>query len=296
MVSDQQLVTGISIMSVGYIQRCTITRYHFYIIYLLGFISCQIYDASLCVLNLYVNKRRAMKIWRAILMSVLFGMVIINSFVVENDDFLTNDGETWYFGSSTQCTWNNLVGTDHYQHDLWILIVTLGVLFWGYLEDFRLFYPGAFWWLKWVPRIFQLPLSSLLRLYGWIDKQTREPQQLYTGPRHIDEEARPIVAHLANFLRRVIFCLSLILMQSFFWILFIPTFTSMEVLRSRTTSIWRIYLGLFWASMQVLRTRANARSSNVIKGSEDEWGFGQVLPLLLLILPGMSLLEVYQGK
>ncbi|KAI1139960.1 hypothetical protein F5Y05DRAFT_337188 [Hypoxylon sp. FL0543] len=46
--------------------------------------------------------------------------------------------------------------------------------------------------------------------------------------------------------------------------------------------------------MEVIGTRDEARSENAIDGSEDEWGFGQILPVLLLVLPATSILEVYQ--
>ncbi|KAI1139959.1 hypothetical protein F5Y05DRAFT_337129 [Hypoxylon sp. FL0543] len=233
-VSDQQLVTGISIMSAGYIQHCTITQYHFYIVYLLGFISCQVYDASLRTLKLHVNKHPAMKPWRATLMTVLFGMVILNSFIAFNDQFLSGDDENWYFGASTQCVWDEFFDTKHYQYDLPVLIVTLMVLFWAYLEDAWLFYPDAFRWLGWVSRV---PLLSLLRLHGWIDKWAGARQQrraqLHQTEARTSLGARRIAAFCHWTSRRLL----LIVLRVLFWVLFIPTFTCMEILKSRVSEI-----------------------------------------------------------
>lgn len=34
----------------------------------------------------------------------------------------------------------------------------------------------------------------------------------------------------------------------------------------------------------------------VMEGTEREWGYGQILPILLLTLPVLSALEIYNGK
>ncbi|KAI1206215.1 uncharacterized protein F4807DRAFT_463977 [Annulohypoxylon truncatum] len=173
LVSDQQLITGIAILSVGYIQHCTITQYHFYIIYLLGFISSQVFDASLHALNLYVDRRPSMKLWRATLMSILFGMLILNSFVVDHDEFLVydDDDDIWYLGSSTQCVWNKFIGSSHYRYSLLDLFISLIVLIWAYFGDMQLFYPRIFKPLGWILKVFQAPLLGLLRLHDQIDKK-----------------------------------------------------------------------------------------------------------------------------
>ncbi|KAI0843555.1 hypothetical protein F5Y06DRAFT_302690 [Hypoxylon sp. FL0890] len=230
MVSDQQLVTGISIMNASYIQHCTITQYHFYIVYLLGFISCQVYNASLGALKLYVNERPAMKLWRAILMTVLTGMVIHNSFITCNDEFLTGDEENLYFGSSTQCVWSEFVDTKHYQYELPLLIATLIILLWSYLEDAWVFYPEAFRWLGWVSGI---PVSGLSSLHGWIDKRIGEYQHRYTESRQIDTKTRPGVLRIVVLCRWALWQLLLIVLQALFWVIFVPTLTCMEILSSR---------------------------------------------------------------
>ncbi|KAI1460974.1 hypothetical protein F4805DRAFT_416181 [Annulohypoxylon moriforme] len=297
LVSDQQLITGIAILSVGYIQHCTMTQYHFYIVYLLGFISSQVYDASLHALNLYVNRRPSMKLWRAILLTVLFCMLILNSFVVDHDEFLVyNDGDDiWYLGSSTQCVWNNFIGTSHYRYSLLDLITSLVVLIWAYFGDMQLFYPHVFQPLTWVIKVLQAPLLGLLRLHDRINGRVLEAEPPSTGTRRTNTETTSRAARFNSFHRRLSH-LPLLIVQSLIWLLLLPSFTLLEILTSRIVDLWRIYSALLWATISVAQLKQYASSHQSIQGNEGGWGFGQILPLLLLLLPATSVLEIYQGK
>jgi hypothetical protein len=54
--SDQQLITGISIMVIGYIKVCSISTYHFYIIQTLAMFSCSAHLASVTSLRRYFQE------------------------------------------------------------------------------------------------------------------------------------------------------------------------------------------------------------------------------------------------
>ncbi|KAI1381598.1 hypothetical protein F4677DRAFT_403556 [Hypoxylon crocopeplum] len=294
LVSDQQLITGIAIMSVGYIQHCTIPQYHFYIVYWLGFVSCQVYNASLIALRAYVDKRPEMKLWRAVMMTVLFTMVFLNTFVVDHDDFLTGDDEYTYYGASTQCVWDNLTGASHYTYFSADLVLTLALLVWAYLDSIWYLYPDVFRCLTWLVNILQLISSGLSRLYDWINTRTLEPKQIFAELRQVDTRTQSRVMSIAVVCRILQSGLLSVVIRSSFWILFIPTLTILELLRSQIINLWRIYSVVLSATLSLVDTRNGARDEEAINGDENEWGFGQLLPVLLLMLPIMSILETYQ--
>jgi hypothetical protein len=74
-LSDQQLITGASILIIGYMKHCTITQYHFYIVSLLGWISFATHQPTAMILQKYLIARPSMRHWRAIWMFGLFSMV-----------------------------------------------------------------------------------------------------------------------------------------------------------------------------------------------------------------------------
>lgn len=293
LLSDQQLVTGIAIMSVGYIQHCTMTQYHFYIVYLLGFVSCQVFDASLQALAGYRGKSLGMRSWRAGLMTALFAMVILNTFVTDNDLFGIEDT---YYGSSIQCVWNGLIGTDHYRQWAFDLAITLIVLFWEYLGSMWLLYPQFFGPpFEWVSKLLRLSFLCFERLHNWIQKWTLEQEQKLARSDQTHTEAKPTTS-ITNLCHRTLIKTASLAAWSLFWLIFIPFFTLAELLRSNILSHWRTYSALLWATIILYDLKQDLWLKRHTIGNEDEWKFGQLLPLFLLILPVMSILEVYQGK
>ncbi|KAI1767021.1 hypothetical protein GGR53DRAFT_527718 [Hypoxylon sp. FL1150] len=281
MMSDQQLVTGTAILSVGYIQHCTVTQYHFFVIFLLGFVSCQVYDASLNSLHGHFGGRRpAMKLWRAVLMTTLFGMVILNIFVIDHDDFLT------YFGSSTQCIWDNLFGAGHYQLYALDLGLSLALLSWEYLDGICLIYPRVFKPIRRALNIFRLLLFCCQAPHLSIERLRSR----------YDQEAMESCQSIIISIGRKLINMGLLTIQLLLLALFLPIFTLSEILKSDILNIWRVYSALLWATMTIAETKNDAISYDLIQGSESDWGFGQLLPLFLLILPAMAIVELFQGS
>ncbi|KAI1781259.1 hypothetical protein F4818DRAFT_33796 [Hypoxylon cercidicola] len=289
MMSDQQLVTGTAILSVGYIQHCTITQYHFFIVYLLGFISCQVYDASLNTLHGRIGKRPIMKLWRAILMTALFGMVILNTFVTDHDDFL------YYYGASTQCVWNKFIGVGHYRSYTLDLFLSLALLSWEYFECIALIYPRISKPVRRALNIFRLWLFCCQGLYSRIERLRSNVERELAKPCHTRTGTRSPTTSIAKLCLGTSINLGLSLIQLFLWTLFLPIFTISEILKSNILNIWRVYSALLWATMIIAETKQEVNSDDLIDGSESDWGFGQLLPLFLLILPVMAIVELFQG-
>ncbi|KAI2632268.1 hypothetical protein GGR54DRAFT_635034 [Hypoxylon sp. NC1633] len=295
-VSDQQLVTGIAISTVGYIQHCAISQYHFYIIYLLTAGACQVYQSSFIYFREFVDRHQSMKLWRAILMTVFYGMVVLNTFVVYEDSFLAGDGYSTYYGAPTQCVWDHLVGGAHYTYSLLDLVVTVTVLIWAYIDGIRHLYPQFFEWLRWVSD-FEAFSSSLSRLYDMLKERAISSKQKLDESRQVSSNTKTGAASIMVMYHGMIYGLLSIVTGTLFLVLFVPIFTVSELLMSHSVGLWRTYAGLLVVTIAIAGIRKETSSEDVVRGgSENKWGFGQILPLVLLILPAMSLLEAYQGK
>ncbi|KAF2239886.1 hypothetical protein EV356DRAFT_562654 [Viridothelium virens] len=70
-LSDQQLVTGISILLLGYIQHCSMSSFHFIVIVTLAWFSSTTHLSTLSVLYHHLNKYPTLKYIR------IFGMLIL---------------------------------------------------------------------------------------------------------------------------------------------------------------------------------------------------------------------------
>ena len=55
-----------------------------------------------------------------------------------------------------------------------------------------------------------------------------------------------------------------------------------------------VFVSLSWGTLLVFTARAKAPSQ--IRKDENSWGFGQIIPLLLLILPLIAVLEAFYGS
>ena len=89
MFSDQQLVTGLALLTSGYAQlRCGISSYHWQMIIYLAWFSSLTHLTTLTVLRQYFRDNPAPRLWRAVLMLV---MVTMLGFA------LLPSGDYWWF-------------------------------------------------------------------------------------------------------------------------------------------------------------------------------------------------------
>ncbi|KAI0848553.1 hypothetical protein F5Y00DRAFT_262341 [Daldinia vernicosa] len=283
--SDQQLVTGLAIMAAGYIQHCTITQYHFDIVASLGGIAFIVYQPTLYALDGYTNRDPRMKLWRTILMTILFGMIIPSIFAVFNVNFLE------LYGASTQCVWDDLIDSHHDTTLDVLLSFNLILTIWAYIDSMRYLYPTIF---RRIPRISKIVLTRFEATLRWIDKKAFEHLQSInsTYQVYIDNKSMKAFATLSH--SRLIYTIITIIMRPIFWVIFVPVFTCQEVMSSHLIDIWRAYTATLAWTIEVLSIKQDAVSTGVINGSENKWGFGQILPLFLLILPAMSTWELFR--
>ena len=75
-LSDQQLVTGLAVMSAGYAKRCSMTTYHFNIVASLAWFSSATHLATLGALRNYLVENAFVRNWRIAGMIGLLGLLL----------------------------------------------------------------------------------------------------------------------------------------------------------------------------------------------------------------------------
>jgi hypothetical protein len=284
MLSDQQLITGASILIIGYIKHCTITQYHFDIIALLGWISFTSHQSTLMILQEYLAPRPSMRHWRAIWISGLFGMIGVALIVTFNNNFLHT------YGMSTQCVCNNMRGNYSKQWLVWLALY-LFLLVWGYLAVMAMLFPDQIWWITTVSSMFQYVFKIPTRIRNKSRIRFVQEQALLADlSRHWTKSA-PSIRTTYHLGATAISWSTWLIITSLTFLIFLLFFSISEII---TIDLFRIYASLLWAAASLFSLKWSA-VENGMDGSENDWGFGQLLPLLLLILPVFAAWEIIYG-
>lgn len=80
------------------------------------------------------------------------------------------------------------------------------------------------------------------------------------------------------------------------WGVFVFAFVLTEIVASNLVNLLRVFGIVLIATVGVANMRRLASYSGEMEGSENEWGFGQIMPMLLLILPVMSIVQSFEGN
>lgn len=263
MLADQQLVTGASILIVGYMKHCEITQYHFYIAANLTLVAFATYQSVLLIVSdvLRDNIRSG---WRLAWITTIFGCVLLLNLLIYNDNFLAYQ----HFGLSMDCLWRRLPEDFTGQETAYVVFGILMDVWSGYSIVFHLY-----------PELHAVtPFRHIEQVVGHLMNQ---PTYLYRKVQR--QVSRPY---------EILWLWKLIEWPT--WLLFIVSFTLREISSSLYFELARIYLYLYQTTWAVSWARDNA-ASNGRDGLEDSWGFGQILSLLLLALPLFSLVEAIYG-
>lgn len=263
-LSDQQLVTGISIFVVGYARHCAMSQYHFYIAYLLGIASSSTHQSTVMILRNELRSHPWRKYWRYGGILVIFAFIFLASLLVYNDRFL------YQLGFVIQCTWVSFRYTPSQAVQL---TVTLFIILWSLATVTMDLFEGLDRYIKGkFKRLLELldPIPHLLSPRTWHHA---------TNARCDGAQSR--VSKIAW-----------TLLQLLTFLPFLLYFSAVQLQGSRLLDLIRIWATLFYATVSLQWIRSIA-SENGIDGHEDTWGFGQILPMLLLLLPLSQVWEMW---
>ncbi len=255
----QQLVTGASVLVVCFTTHDSITQYHFAIGTTLAFASFSTFLNIVIVSGDVLRASRLKKAWRFSWVFFLAVAITLSTFVFEDQNFLVPD----QWGTSMQCVWD-ILGTYDGASKIRLVIWTV------FAADGLLCTAGFLWpespFANWYDVVRFVPARALLRAVSWVDKTFLRSTQ-----------ARPWRA-VGLVLRIPLLCT--------FWVVF----AVFEILCSVSYDIFRTFLILFLTTWGLYQFRSTARE--YLTESEDTWGFGQILPMLLLALPAFTALEL----
>ncbi|KAL5337453.1 hypothetical protein BJX70DRAFT_399589 [Aspergillus crustosus] len=265
-MSDQQLVTGIAILISGYSQlSCGLSLYHWQIVTTLTWFSTITHLGTLPFLSQYLRQHRYIFYLRVFL---IFGLAIMLAIALLPNGNATRYGPTYpgrvYRGTLTkpvQCYFNSPnLGFDINKGGVFtilaemILLLTLVVRFVRILPVSKNVSSRV---LKYLRDICQRWLVFLCGLCQ------RLPRYMALVP------VPPLVFGIA-------------------WLALAHMLV--DLFRSSVFEIWWLMFSLIWGSIRLFSVRASLpREAQQLE--EDQWGFGQLVPVLLLLIPVLMIAE-----
>lgn len=266
-LSDNQIVTGIAILAAGFrgLLKGDISVYHYQVVLYLAWLSSSVHLSAISLLRPYLTQHYGLKTWRlvgmvALLVMLLIGLVptissqwgIANPRDPLNADLVESAPTGW--GVPAVCFWGRTYGE-------------------GVNSD--------------------APLGYAILIFSYVWKvldMWEAPRKLYHRAFHLPIEAlmeRCLSAIAKRYTKRRSCCyivaFRLLLMA------ILPVLAILETMVSFSASLWLSVLGLVFGTLQIVIPREQNLASTA--GQEDEWGFGQLVPLILLLQPLGVLIE-----
>lgn len=266
-LSDNQVVTGIAILAAGFrgLVKGDISVYHYQVVLYLAWLSSSVHLSAISLLRPYLTQHYGLKTWRLIGMVVLFVMLLVGLVPTINPLWgIANpqDDESQNLAKSAPTGWG-----------------VPAVCFWG-----RTYGEG-------VNSDAPLGYAILILSYLWkVGDMFSAPRKLYHKTIRLPIEAlmeRCLTAIAQRYAKGRNCCYIMVFRLLLMMIL--PGLAMLETMVSFSASLWLSVLGLVFGTLQVLIPRNQNLAST--GDQEDQWGFGQLVPLVLLVQPLGVLVE-----
>lgn len=267
-LSDQQLVTGIAVMSVGFSQMKTLTEYHFTLLTAFAWLSFTVYQCAAVVIESIFQMSRFMAIWRAIWIIVMLCLLFVSELVIFNDYWLTS------FGTPMSCIWDNMSGNYTRQLSGLVVLTIFGII-WGGFDIIYGFFPSQ----KLTVLMKPLELLAVASL-----AVAAVPILAYQRFVELEQEPSSSIRRFAYRFCRIT-CYPLAVLMA----------VAVQLITSRVIDLLRVWsLSLFYSSyIFVIRSLA---PDHGLSNSEDGWAFGQAVAVFMLLLPFFGVIEAYLGR
>jgi hypothetical protein len=280
-LSDQQLVTGLAILIVGFSKHCSMSSRHFWVVFDLGWFSSVAHLASLPVLNYYLQDYPRWRDVRVALMLSNFGFLIAAAILTfGNYDPKSHD-------CPIQCSFDRFQTSDFPVskiHIAQMVFITLGFI-WALIH---LYAPDEIWRMRHSMIVDRGFGTGLPYLRHYIETKQRYLSMInsHTATKDVLNDA----VHFRHWRMRLLNFFSKFHREHedskaylvFRWIL-------LMLWAPPSAIVWLILVSMWcMGAVRLLQDRSWAVDA------ENEWGFGQVLPLLLLVLPFFTVTEVAQ--
>ena len=257
-LTDIQLITGASIFIVLYSRHCTVTQYHFYIGLELSYLSFITFQGMLLAVVDVLHERLFTRVWRYIWILTLSAGIFASRFILWNDYFMVDR----MYGLSVQCVFDKLAISEWFTpKEAGMLTIDVVVFFWSLWSITVLLFPSVSGWP---------PMAQITSFIYWFFSF---PSRALVRVRN-RALLNPADAETTKFkIKRRIITVAFVMFLSF-----------REIVFSLCFDLLRVYTLLIGSIYGILYQRRRA-ADHGREGDENEWGFGQILPLLLLALP-----------
>ena len=299
--SDQQAVTGIALLGSGFAQlNGGIESYHWQVLVYLAWFSSLTHLTTLTILRQYFRDNHVARFWRCIVM--LITVIMLGVAILPTGDGLwftsafTSDFSDPVLSPSVPavCFFKRIASSEpHKRFDskslaTYSMIISLFVLVSGY-----------------VVRLVKLSTRATDFSTNWI--MTKPSRILHSMRSHVLQCIKRSVPNLSKLhwilgylvieTSYVLLAASLDIYTSMLWeVCSIPCSTSIvlhDVVDSRFFNIKILWLAfaLAWGTGNLFSTRLHDTDK-----TQNTWSFGQIFPVILLVLPLLSLVETFYGE
>jgi hypothetical protein len=287
-LSDQQLVTGFAILTAGILKSCTISWWEFQIVVSLAWFSSTTHLSTLVILWEYLRDHPAVRNWRvggmlAVLVLLFFG--VLTSVALLDDYQIT---------AQMECVFMTMSAGLNDSIDLTVPIV-LVFLFFAYSNQLvKLFSEDR---QNTIFKVLEGTITSAFIRHTtgvsrqeWRDKYSkviedqaknrleieRQKWKTWMEKRTLRQQKRLKAIVIFFSASRLVSTASGLYLESFVWQI-----------------VWLIF-GLSYGIAQLVNIRWQYTPS--LAPGVGVMDFGQIVPLLLLVLPGLAAGEAYYGK
>ena len=284
-LGDQQLVTGLAVLIAGYSQMTSMSAYHFNMVASLAWFSSATHLATLAVLKNYFRAYTAVRNWRVAFMVVLLLMLV----VAQIPGWADKD--------------NSVPVICYYQaldkRDILTVFTAIGFLLITYTEGIARLYTRDIDW--------NLPDDCIERMvkllspffftgrYHRPSYLNKTQQSEFPG----DKSSSGSIAIIRKEREKGRFHRFESNMKSSHRLIkryaLATVFMGRELAFSFFITMALLITDLTYGFVQVFEYRA-ATPRGGIEGNQNEFSFGQLVPLLLLLLPIFTMGEIHSGK
>lgn len=283
-LSDQQLVTGLAVLFASYTKICSMPIYYFNIVASLAWFSSATHLATLGVLRIYLVDHRTVRGWRVSGMMLLLLLLIVA---------LLPGWDEHYNSVPISCAYMSLQIESDFPN-IATIMTTFGFLIIIYTERIaRLFSNDGDWNMS------DTLIEILVKLYTRETYWEPTYKQIARGSGKANESNHQISSMTMAERERVRFRrfervmrnsrsrLKLVALATYFM--------SREISYSFLDQISILVFDLTYGFAQTIMYRTYTPTRG-IDGDQNEMGFGQLVPLFLLLLPALAVGEIYFGK
>lgn len=270
--ADQQIATGIAILMAAFIKMQDISVYHLHVVIYLAWMSSNTHISAVSLLQAEFRNSKRPK-WRALR---IFGMSAIGIMTIAMLvpttsiywDELANTLSPYSAGSPAICFWRIRYQSGFSGDSIWSFTVMTVSLLWKGL----LLFNTSHKFVKFTVR--RVVLGTISK---WLDFVLARRGRSRRAPNLLTQAKK----------------MGMTLIFKVLLALYVALWLLLELSGSFVISLWMCAIGLAWGSTRILLHRSYI--SEVVLKKENEWGFGQILPIMLLVVPVLGCMETLSG-